>query len=451
MKNIFAIILSLSLFLNPITVFAEGKKKTSAEASAEFDPRVQSAIYDLDHIKDVLLELDYVREETAADAYTKKVVQELHDRFAKATGLLSAILIDTSLDEEKKADYLRELTPRIGSAWKKVFRFQKEDTKDDPRQPFYRHLPEVQRLANKILQQRRSIRNWKDKITALEHNQKIKPGFTTDEREKLLLGLQSAEYDLDDTQDEMIDVLDEQEMNKAPTIYQIGNPLVRIIRAAFDSTTFVATQIAKEAFYMDMKAIFTRSMTTRGEKVWTLLSRSYRNSASQDAVRSIAKMALDTFAKIENQDDALLNKQRNYWISEIGKMIRLRGERLGAQRALVATYVGLFVWAMAAPHFDVVGYMDGGWSQHSLFVSSQIYAWCIWAPIGFLKFASYSGHTVAMLKTLRDIMYNEKPVAESDLKTLKKPSLFDRLMKVFPKKKNCETILTENKTTEDSK
>lgn len=392
MKNILSILLSLTLLLNPVLVLAENPQ-------SDYDPKVKAAIYDLNHIQDAVKELDYIYNDVAPLGYSKDIVRDLHNRLSGSRKLISQILLDTKMSEEKKDEYLSELVPSYGAAWLKIFRAQNEDTVNDVRQQEYAGHPEVKELAKQIAKAKKGTEEWSD------------------------------------LQDEMINTLNGLEATHTPQSKE-GNAIVRFMRGALR----VGKNIGAEAV-MDAKAVVTYTTTAKMQKVWTLLSRAYRDSASQDAARQIADLTTNTLSKME-KEDPVLDTQRSFWMKKLVHVTRLRSARLTSQRVMVAFYVGLAAWGVAAPQIDIVALADGGWSENSLFTSSMFYL-TGWAIVASLKFSSYSGRTVAMLKSVKDLLSEAKAIDDSTLSDLRKKSLFDRLMRVYPKNL-CDDVLVKN-------
>jgi hypothetical protein len=77
----------------------------------------------------------------------------------------------------------------------------------------------------------------------------------------------------------------------------------------------------------------------------------------------------------------------------------MRSYDLNAERLVAVSYVGLALWGLIAPAWDMVGAFDGGRSEFSLVDSSFIYA-TLWTSVAALKASTISSSAVKELKKL---------------------------------------------------
>lgn len=443
MRSLFAYVLTLSLVLNPALTYAGSTRGQEpvrqsdnlrvATSKGELALRFNKAKYSLQTIDQVVRDLEYMSDEVAAKAFTVNVVRQIHTRFLDTVRLMAEIMTSTELSPEERANYLADITPLLGEAFQKILRYQREDTLDDPRQKDYLNVPEVRQLAAQI------------KASA--------PG--SDERS--------------DLKDEMILLLNDLETKGTPSRLQEGGFFTRFIRRMQRT----GGRMTAEAM-MDFKAIFSRRLSADMTKIWTMKDRAYRDTSSQDAIRSLIELTQSGLAKLD-VEDKLLSKQVNYWSETLAIEIRLRSERLSAQGLMANTYIGMAVAGFLFPMVDIVGLFDGGWSENSLWVSSVLYL-AIWGVIGGLKWASYSGRTVAMMKSLvqllktaktedpKQIAANQAEIekmsrlsffdryvlkpgeTEASVPTNKKGGLFSRLLRRKPEHASCELDMTDSKS-----
>jgi hypothetical protein len=297
---------------------------------------------------------------------------------------MTEILLNDKLDEEKRAGYLRDLTALLGTALQKIMRFQGEDTLVDPREDDYSQLPEIAELTK----QRNAAK------------------VNTEERRLVQRKLSAA-----------LDALEDKE---TPTRYDEMNLMAKF----FNGVVVTGERIGSESL-MDFKAVFSARITAEHKRVWTLIDRVNRDEASQNTLREVADLTVNALAKL-NKSDPNYEKQTAFWLKKMRQSIRLRSERVSAQRVMARTYFALAFAGLAAPVVDIVGLMDGGWSDNSLFVSSVIYA-TAWAVIGAAKYGSYSGRTVAMLKTVKQMLKDPKVSVQDQITSLRRKSCFDHL------------------------
>ena len=407
-KNIFAVLLSLTLILNPISTLAEGNKEKKSKTKQEVAQQVQSTIYDLKHLGDVLKDMDDIYERVAPAGYSKSIVLELNRRLNGAQQLISEILLDKKMSDEKKDEYLSQLVPEFGKAWFKVYYDRQGDAQDDPRLKDYSGVPEVRELMAEIQKTQKGSNDWSD------------------------------------LQDELRGVLDGLQAEKAKPVSN-DSPFVKLLRNAKKFVVRPAINTGFE-FIKDLKAVFSYRVTANMERAWTMMSRSYQDVAARDGLRTLANMTVNTLPKMEQGD--ILDTQRSFWMKQLVKVINLRSDRLVAQRVMVFLYFGLAVWGFARPFWDWVGTVDG-WSQHSTFVSAFSYA-VFWFVIGSLKFASYSKSVVTLAKEMLELLRENKTIDDSTLSHLQKRTLFEKLMRIWPKER-CVWALSSSDSSHDDK
>ena len=89
---------------------------------------------------------------------------------------------------------------------------------------------------------------------------------------------------------------------------------------------------------------------------------------------------------------------------EAKMMLKVKKSRAIGQVAVTATFAGLALFSLM-PQYDLIGHLEGGRSQYSLFASSAIY-FSVWFSLAFAKATTIAFKAAGMIENLISLLNN---------------------------------------------
>lgn len=135
MKKILNLLVATALILSPVHSLSAQPKdsqpksrqgETSNQKAEDIEIKFQNVMYSLANIEDIVKDLAET-DRVAGAGISPKIAEEIHNRFAAAVQLVSALLLDSKLNKDKRDNYLRELCSELGQLLFTVIRHQGED------------------------------------------------------------------------------------------------------------------------------------------------------------------------------------------------------------------------------------------------------------------------------------------------------------------------------------
>lgn len=407
MKNLISLFLAFSFLAEPFALAAAtGPKVPAPKADThvqQVDGFYRQITYDLDHVDDVIKDLDYITDDVATKNISKRVMIEVARRLTGAARLTRDILLDDKIPEKQRAEWLGNLNEGLDTALSKLLRYQKEDRLDDSRLDQYGNHPDVAPLVKKL------------------------------ENKNL------SDDDRSDLQDEIVAKLDQlQKKGVPPTMHANENFLISMFLRPI--LTFGGRLVVEEKD--DFFAVFWPRMDALMRPVWTALSRSNQNTLAQNALRDVVGIMTQGIAKM-NSNDPMQKKMQNFWAQNLSRYARVRSERLTAQRVMYGTYFTIGIIAFWQNPYDFISYMAGEMSNFTA-IESNLSLLAIFGVIGTLKANSTSGKTLNMIAAAQEILKDPKNAPQKDLNEVQKLTFYQSVFaKMGFKKYKCDNLLTE--------
>ena len=135
------------------------------------------------------------------------------------------------------------------------------------------------------------------------------------------------------------------------------------------------------------------------EVMWAPIERIHRERLTKDLIGKLQDFATRALPDVKDDTDSSDKVRRTLRDFEAPMMLKIKNSRLWGQRAMTAIYLGMAVWAVFNPLFDSVGWLEGGRSENSLFVSSMMY-FSVWMTFAITKALTISQGSIVMLKDL---------------------------------------------------
>lgn len=143
-----------------------------------------------------------------------------------------------------------------------------------------------------------------------------------------------------------------------------------------------------------------KEINAGGTWIPAIADRSRRDALTLELIQEVQESIYMTLNKLDDSDIVEKKYIPTYWgEKKAPQLIKLRSLDLNAERIVATSYVGLAIWGLFAPAFDMVGLLDGGRSEYSLVDSSIIYA-TLWTSVAAIKASTISTSAVKELKKL---------------------------------------------------
>jgi hypothetical protein len=211
---------------------------------------------------------------------------------------------------------------------------------------------------------------------------------------------------IDDVASALTDVLFQVTYNEGETKKDVdagikGGPL-HLTKLVFKNWVEDATVLLRVKRAAKLKEIDAdgKEVNKGGTWVPAIADRIRRDQLTLELIQEVQESIHLTLNKLDDSDIVEKKYIPTYWGEKKGpRLMQMRSYDLNAERIVAASYVGLALWGLIAPAWDMVGTFDGGRSEFSLVDSSFIYA-TFWTSVAALKASTISTSAVTELKKL---------------------------------------------------